>query len=111
MWSCGVLLFVLLCGRPPFLGETDKQIIDAVLAGKPFKKEEEWVGVSPEAVSLVNSMLKPEPYKRISVTDALKHPWFTKYFVKLELEKSKIVQYYKNILSFSYFFPLNNFPF
>lgn len=53
LWSCGVILYILLCGYPPFNGASDKQIIQAVLAGKYSIDEPEWADVSKEAKDLV----------------------------------------------------------
>jgi calcium-dependent protein kinase len=53
LWSCGVILFILLCGYPPFNGATDKKIIQSVMAGKYSINEPEWHDVSPEGKDLV----------------------------------------------------------
>lgn len=66
LWSCGVILYILLCGYPPFNGESDKKIIEAVLKGKFTIDEPEWAEVSPEAKDLVKKLLMYEPDKRIS---------------------------------------------
>ena len=46
LWSCGVILYILLCGYPPFNGQTDKKIIEAVLLGDYTLDEPEWDNVS-----------------------------------------------------------------
>lgn len=46
LWSCGVILYILLCGYPPFNGQTDKKIIEAVLLGEFTLDEPEWANVS-----------------------------------------------------------------
>ena len=75
LWSCGVILYILLCGYPPFNGQTDKKIIEAVLVGEYTLDEPEWQGVSAEAKNLVAALLKTNPEDRISALDALNHPW------------------------------------
>ena len=71
-------------------------------------KEEEWKSVSSEAKSLVNSLLKKDPNKRISVADSLKHPWFKLFPIKVQLSLEELNKIYKNIVSFKthekYFF-------
>jgi len=53
LWSCGVILYILLCGYPPFNGNSDKEIIQAVLTGKFSVDEPEWAEVSANAKDLV----------------------------------------------------------
>lgn len=108
VWSIGVLLFVLLCGKPPFHGDTDKEILAAVEKGIPDKRNDEWRNVSKEAQSLVEAMLRPDPYKRASIREALKHPWFTINQIKSQPSMEQLQFFYKNIVSFKtdpkYFF-------
>lgn len=107
-WSIGVLLFILLSGKPPFWGDSDKEILLNVEKGVPDKRQEEWRHISPEAQSLCDMMLKLDPGKRISVGDAIKHPWFQKYLIKQRLSMEKYNELYRNIISFKidpkYFF-------
>jgi calcium-dependent protein kinase len=53
LWSCGVILYILLCGYPPFNGADDKKIIQAVMKGEFTVDEPEWADVSSEAKDLV----------------------------------------------------------
>jgi calcium-dependent protein kinase len=53
LWSIGVILYILLCGYPPFNGATDEQIIKNVKRGVFYTDEEEWATISPEAINLV----------------------------------------------------------
>ena len=103
-----MLLFILLCGKPPFYGDTDKEILQAVDKGTPDIRPEEWKSVSKEAKNLCELMLRPDPYKRISVADALKHQWFKIYPIKQPPSFETLNGYYKNIISFKtepkYFF-------
>jgi len=78
LWSCGVILYILLCGYPPFNGSSDKQIIQAVHAGKYDVSEPEWKDVSDEAKDLVAKLLTYQPEKRITALEALNHPWIKK---------------------------------
>ena len=61
IWSAGVTLYIILCGYPPFYGETDKEILSAVKKGEYEYDGEEWDIVSDECKNLIKKMLsKPE---------------------------------------------------
>ncbi len=53
IWSAGVILYILLCGYPPFYGNTDSEIMQAVKKGKYDFDGSEWSGVSKEAKDLI----------------------------------------------------------
>ena len=78
IWSCGVILYILLCGYAPFYGEKDEDIYKQVLKGEYDFPKEEWDSVSKEAKDLVKKMIEKNPSKRISALDALQHSWFKK---------------------------------
>lgn len=75
LWSCGVILYILLSGKPPFYGKNDKEILRSVMQGHFSIQGTEWARVSPEAKSLVCRMLQFNPKERISADQALNHPW------------------------------------
>jgi calcium-dependent protein kinase len=79
IWSCGVILYILLCGYPPFNGDTDKDIMKAVKKGSFEFPEEEWASISKNAKDLVSHMLKYDSKARSSALDCLAHPWFKKF--------------------------------
>ena len=87
IWSCGVILYILLCGYPPFNGESDSDIMMAVKKGQYDFPVEEWSTISKEAKELVGNMLKMDPKKRLSAKEVLAHSWIKKYD---ELSNSKI---------------------
>mmetsp|Transcript_21075 Transcript_21075/g.20770 ORF Transcript_21075/g.20770 Transcript_21075/m.20770 type:complete len:164 (-) Transcript_21075:471-962(-) len=74
MWSAGVMLYIMLCGYPPFYGENDQEILEAVIAGEYDFDDEVWDEVSDEAKDLINNLLKPEQ-ERLTPKEALHHPW------------------------------------
>ena len=76
IWSCGVILYILLCGYAPFYGENDKEIYNQVLKGEYDFPKEEWQHVSEEAKNLVQKMLEKDTQKRITALDALQDKWF-----------------------------------
>jgi len=65
IWSCGVILYILLCGYPPFGGKTNEEIIENIKIGHPkFDKSAGWEAISPEAIDLVKKMLTVDPEMR-----------------------------------------------
>ena len=76
IWSCGVILYILLSGKPPFEGEDDNEIMANVTIGQydlncaPFNR------ISKSAKDLIKKLLVMDINKRISAHDALNHPWF-----------------------------------
>ncbi len=76
IWSCGVILYILLSARPPFGGETDKEIMDRVATGKYDLESSPFNKVSKECIDLIQKLLIMDPKKRISAQEALAHPWF-----------------------------------
>ena len=78
MWSVGVILFILLSGRPPFSGDNDKEILDAVRSGVFSLGSKEWTAISAEAKDLIKQMLTFDPNQRITALDALNHEWIKK---------------------------------
>lgn len=66
IWSCGVILYILLCGRPPFDGDNDDQILENVSKGIYKVSGPIWSRVSAEGIDLVKKMLNFDQYKRIS---------------------------------------------
>uniref|UniRef100_A0A3Q3GCH6 calcium/calmodulin-dependent protein kinase n=1 Tax=Kryptolebias marmoratus TaxID=37003 RepID=A0A3Q3GCH6_KRYMA len=75
MWACGVILYILLVGYPPFWDEDQHRLYQQIKAGAYDFPSPEWDTVTPEAKDLINKMLTINPSKRVTATDALKHPW------------------------------------
>lgn len=76
LWSCGVIMYILLTGRPPFGGEKDSDIMNKIRIGTYDLKSSPWDKISKEAKSLVTSLLQKDVDQRISAEQAMKHPWF-----------------------------------
>ncbi|KAM6951730.1 calcium/calmodulin-dependent protein kinase (CaM kinase) II gamma 1 isoform 6-T6 [Aplochiton taeniatus] len=75
IWACGVILYILLVGYPPFWDEDQHKLYQQIKAGAYDFPSPEWDTVTPEAKNLINQMLTINPAKRITSEQALKHPW------------------------------------
>jgi calcium-dependent protein kinase len=74
MWSAGCILYILLCGYPPFYGDDDQEILRMVKRGEFDFDGEEWEDVSNDAKDLIKKLIcKPE--RRLSAGEALQHTW------------------------------------
>ena len=108
IWSIGVLMFILLCGKPPFWGDSNKEILKKVKEGKMDVRRSEWLTVSEEAIDLIINMIKIDPNKRYSGAQCLNHIWFKKYLYKFPVSIPDIKDFYRNITNFqvgnSFFF-------
>ncbi|XP_045465163.1 calcium/calmodulin-dependent protein kinase type II alpha chain isoform X13 [Harmonia axyridis] len=75
IWACGVILYILLVGYPPFWDEDQHRLYAQIKAGAYDYPSPEWDTVTPEAKNLINQMLTVNAAKRITAAEALKHPW------------------------------------
>ncbi|CAI4227945.1 unnamed protein product [Auanema sp. JU1783] len=75
IWACGVILYILLVGYPPFWDEDQHRLYAQIKAGAYDYPSPEWDTVTPEAKSLIDSMLTVNPKKRITAEQALRLPW------------------------------------
>eukprot|EP00092_Neocalanus_flemingeri_P071537 GFUD01087952.1.p1 GENE.GFUD01087952.1~~GFUD01087952.1.p1 ORF type:complete len:547 (+),score=83.02 GFUD01087952.1:385-2025(+) len=75
IWACGVILYIILVGYPPFWDEDQQKLYAQIRAGAYDFPSPEWDTVTPEAKNLINQMLTVNPAKRIRAEEALKHPW------------------------------------
>eukprot|EP01053_Blabericola_migrator_P011547 Blabericola_migrator_1__11546@NODE_68_length_15625_cov_137_110426_g61_i0_p4_GENE_NODE_68_length_15625_cov_137_110426_g61_i0NODE_68_length_15625_cov_137_110426_g61_i0_p4_ORF_typecomplete_len563_score127_98Pkinase/PF00069_25/5_1e83Pkinase_Tyr/PF07714_17/8_7e53EFhand_7/PF13499_6/7_6e03EFhand_7/PF13499_6/3_8e12EFhand_7/PF13499_6/7_1e16EFhand_1/PF00036_32/0_0015EFhand_1/PF00036_32/0_00016EFhand_1/PF00036_32/1_1e05EFhand_1/PF00036_32/8_5e08EFhand_6/PF13405_6/0_00032EFhand_6/PF13405_6/3_9EFhand_6/PF134 len=78
VWSCGVILYILLCGYPPFGGASDQEILKRVEKGKFVFDPAEWGTISSDVKDLIKQMLEYDPARRISAEEALRHKWIRK---------------------------------
>ena len=77
IWSIGAMTYLLLCGKPPFNGNTDKEIFDNILLSDVTFDSPVWDNISNNAKSFVKLCLEKNGIKRPSAVKALDHPWFT----------------------------------
>lgn len=75
IWSAGVILYILLCGVPPFWAESEQGVAQAIIRGKIDFEREPWPSISDGARSLVRQMLEPDPKLRLTAKQVLEHSW------------------------------------
>jgi serine/threonine protein kinase len=77
VWSLGIVFYVVLCGCPPFFGETEMTILKRIKRGAyKFNPPEIWANISEEAKDLVKEMLVVDPSARYSSAEVAQHPWW-----------------------------------
>jgi calcium-dependent protein kinase len=75
IWSCGVILFLMLSGSVPFNGKNDDQIIENIKKGTFTMKSKSWTTVSKEAKNLVLRMMRKDSENRPTASEVLSDPW------------------------------------
>ena len=73
IWSCGIILFALLCGRLPFDDPNIQVLLGKVRSGKFAMPSH----LEPSVQDLISRMLQVDPKKRASMQEICSHPWFT----------------------------------
>ena len=100
MWSVGVILYILLCGRPPFDGENDDEILENVSKGLYKISGPIWSRMTGECIDLVKKMLTFDPEKRISAAQAIGHPWILRNTETIVIEEVINSEALKNLKEF-----------
>lgn len=75
MWSLGVILYILLGGYPPFYDKNNQMLYRKILKGAYQFHPEYWMEVSENAKDLIRKLLVLDQHKRLTVDEALQHPW------------------------------------
>jgi len=75
VWSLGVIVYILLCGFPPFYADNDAQLYEKIKRGEFEFLRPYWDPISLEAKDMVRRMLTVDPKKRITCEEAMQHPW------------------------------------
>lgn len=108
IWSCGVIMYLLLIGRPPFYRQTKEETIEAIKTGTidftgTLNKTvaSSWTSIDKEAKELLAQMLERDPSRRITANEAVKHCWLQKYEdLTKEKESENLVQSLRNLKNF-----------
>ena len=88
LWSCGVIMYILLTGRPPFNGSSEEEIMKKIRDGIYDLKKYPWGVISEEAKDLLKGLLQVNTKKRLTAKAALEHKWF-----KIEKTQSTVTTY------------------
>lgn len=78
LWSVGVIMYILLCGFPPFYDDNTAALFKQIMAGSFSFPSPYWDNVSSEAKDLINKLLVVDPKKRLTAKEVLSHPWIMK---------------------------------
>ena len=98
-WSCGVIMYMLLCGQPPFQGDTDEAIIENVKKQEYSLESPELSKVSDRAKDLIKKLLVPES-ERITAAEALAHSWIQSTKTRKFIKKDTITSVTENLKNF-----------
>jgi calcium-dependent protein kinase len=101
VWSCGVILFILLSGAPPFGGQTDEDILRRVKTGKFSFAHESWRTISEAAKSLIRKMLTMDPRQRISAQECLDDEWIRTFCTQQAVTTHSVVFSLNNLKAFT----------
>jgi calcium-dependent protein kinase len=100
IWACGVLLYTLLVGVPPFTGKTDADVRKKAMKGNPGYKEKAWARVSNHAKRVVRLLLTFDYLKRPTAEEVLNDPWVKQSLKFLDISKPMIARTFKNFKHF-----------
>ena len=76
IWSCGIVLYILLCHFPPFYGESTKKLFSKIMRGNYDFPSPYWDDISDNAKDLITRMLVVKDDRRIKSEEVVRHPWF-----------------------------------
>ncbi|CAE8638115.1 unnamed protein product, partial [Polarella glacialis] len=101
LWSCGVILYCLLCGSPPFRGNTDQEIMANVRRARYSFDGKAWEPVSNEAKAVISNLLHLDPKQRFTAQEALADKWFAQDIAVNGSEKLLHPELADNLRAFS----------
>jgi len=77
MWSAGVIMYILLCGYPPFYSENEPQLFESIMRANYTFHSPYWDHISKEAKDIIRHLLIVNPKERLTATEAIHHAWFS----------------------------------
>ncbi|EGR33331.1 protein kinase domain protein [Ichthyophthirius multifiliis] len=101
IWSCGVILYIMLSGILPFNGTTNDEIVENVKQGKLSFENEEWNYISQQAKNFIRKMLELDPTQRLSASQALQDPWIKKFNNNQNLDFPNLYKSIENMKNFN----------
>ncbi|CAI7870061.1 unnamed protein product, partial [Closterium sp. NIES-54] len=75
VWSAGVVMYIAMCGVPPFWASSNRSLAEAIRGKEVSFKSAKWAGVPEECKDLIGRMLVKDPKRRITALEILGHPW------------------------------------
>ena len=101
IWSCGIILYTMLCGHPPFCGNKENLIKTKIL-NSPLKfPNKEFKNISNDAIEYIKLLLSRDPEKRPTAEEALNNKWLMKIIQRHEKSKEIRKDIIYNLIKFS----------
>lgn len=97
MWSAGVIMYILLCGYPPFYNENGGRLFDSIMAGQYEFHSPYWDSISTQAKDLIKKLLVVNPNQRLTASQALQHEWFQVATKQLPAKKGDNSEFRENL--------------
>lgn len=101
IWSCGVIMYILLIGTPPFTGEDIKEIANKIMNYEISYCGEKWENISSKAVNLLKKLLMFDSEKRISAKAALNDEWFLECINAKKSNPTQLLECIENLKRFN----------
>lgn len=79
LWSAGVIMYILLCGFPPFYGDDEEEVYEKTETGDYSYPSPFWDNISDLAKDMIDGLLRLDPRQRLTMDDALSHPWIQQF--------------------------------
>jgi len=99
VWSCGIILYILLTGVPPYPGNTEEAIMRSVERGDINLRKMQ--ALSSDAIQLILMMLKPDPKERVSASTAFEHCWIQRFREQSLIPPKLLTSALANLKAFS----------